>query len=98
MQVVLLWAKLCCFASHVLHVSTFTLVTGCQADTVPLCCLFPARAAVLSISGGISPALAGLCLVYALDMTVSGLNTEVSGSATLCGAMRLPHPCRTPHV
>lgn len=27
-------------------------------------------AAVLSISGGISPALAGLCLVYALDMTV----------------------------
>jgi ATP-binding cassette subfamily C (CFTR/MRP) protein 1 len=28
--------------------------------------------AVLSISGGITPALAGLCLVYALDMTVRG--------------------------
>jgi hypothetical protein len=44
------------------------LTLGLTFAPVVCCC---SCAAVLSISGGISPALAGLCLVYALDMTVS---------------------------
>jgi ATP-binding cassette subfamily C (CFTR/MRP) protein 1 len=46
--------------------------------------------AVLSISGGISPALAGLCLVYALDMTVGGWWLRCAGEcmgAVLCHAV-----------
>jgi hypothetical protein len=43
--------------------------------------------AVLSISGGISPALAGLCLVYALDMTVGGWAGVGSTGTVLCHAV-----------
>lgn len=90
---VLLWTELV----RVCKPSALTLMTAVRLTRLHLLCLFPARAAVLSISGGISPALAGLCLVYALDMTVSD-HTEVSGPATFCGALRLPHSCRTLHV
>lgn len=51
--------------------------------TRPVAAFLCLPTAVLSISGGISPALAGLCLVYALDMTVRRNWLQQPGTCTL---------------